>query len=177
MSTTDPPSNGPSTPPVPPQLSGITYSGGTPTGTTGNLTEDIPKALKVRPLSEVCSVTEQYACPKQINVTEDFKRLPQMPCVRDALLYGIASGAGVGAIRFMSAGKQSSPEWTIVQLIILERPKKSSELGNGHIFTGIAGRSVRDFVAPGPSRWLMHTRPAARFAGRREPRSSALCDT
>ncbi|KAG9035612.1 hypothetical protein FRB95_011018 [Tulasnella sp. JGI-2019a] len=62
---------------------------------TGNLSEDLPKALK------------------QVNVVEDFERLPQIPCARNALMYGIASGAGIGCVRFMSAGPKRAANWAV----------------------------------------------------------------
>ncbi|KAH0832079.1 hypothetical protein J3R83DRAFT_12987 [Lanmaoa asiatica] len=40
---------------------------------------------------------------KRISVVDDFQRLGEMPCARNSLLSGIASGAGVGFIRAMSA--------------------------------------------------------------------------
>ncbi|KAI9027177.1 hypothetical protein CLU79DRAFT_740690, partial [Phycomyces nitens] len=32
---------------------------------------------------------------------EDFKDVPKIPCARNSLLYGMGSGIGVGAIRYM----------------------------------------------------------------------------
>ncbi|CAM0140251.1 hypothetical protein VKS41_005940 [Umbelopsis sp. WA50703] len=38
---------------------------------------------------------------------EDLKSVPQIPCARNSLLYGIGGGAGFGAIRFLA--KRSVP--------------------------------------------------------------------
>ncbi|KAG8862415.1 hypothetical protein FRB96_001485 [Tulasnella sp. 330] len=62
---------------------------------TGNLSQDLPNAFK------------------QVNVVEDFKRLPEIPCARNALMYGIASGSGIGCVRFMSAGPKRAANWAV----------------------------------------------------------------
>ncbi|ORE08824.1 hypothetical protein BCV72DRAFT_185211, partial [Rhizopus microsporus var. microsporus] len=36
---------------------------------------------------------------------EDFKDINKIPCSRNALLYGIAAGVAMGAVRFMSKRK------------------------------------------------------------------------
>ncbi|KAG2037785.1 hypothetical protein BDR03DRAFT_863168 [Suillus americanus] len=51
---------------------------------------------------------------------EAFKvRLPQMPCARNSLMSGIASGVGVGVIRIMSAGFLVGSHWAVGTFMVV----------------------------------------------------------
>ncbi|KAF9510956.1 hypothetical protein BS47DRAFT_1213102 [Hydnum rufescens UP504] len=36
---------------------------------------------------------------KRINVVDDFRNLPRYPCARESLMYGMATGTAIGAVR------------------------------------------------------------------------------
>ncbi|KAI8581392.1 hypothetical protein K450DRAFT_232836 [Umbelopsis ramanniana AG] len=45
---------------------------------------------------------------------EDLKNIPQIPCARNSLLYGIGGGAGFGAIRFLARRSvPSAANWAV----------------------------------------------------------------
>ncbi|KAF8551683.1 hypothetical protein OG21DRAFT_1478027 [Imleria badia] len=48
-----------------------------------------------------------------------FKRLGEMPCARNSLLSGIASGAGVGFIRAMSASPFVASNWAVGTFMLI----------------------------------------------------------
>ncbi|KAF8133813.1 hypothetical protein EV363DRAFT_1161811 [Boletus edulis] len=48
-----------------------------------------------------------------------FKRLGEMPCARNSLLSGIASGAGVGFIRAMSASPFVASNWAVGSFMVI----------------------------------------------------------
>ncbi|OJA17226.1 hypothetical protein AZE42_00209 [Rhizopogon vesiculosus] len=50
---------------------------------------------------------------KRISIADDFQRLGEIPCARNSLMSGIASGVGVGVIRIMSAGFLVGSHWAV----------------------------------------------------------------
>ncbi|KAF9241165.1 hypothetical protein BU15DRAFT_45253, partial [Melanogaster broomeanus] len=50
---------------------------------------------------------------------KDFQRLGEMPCARNSLLSGIASGAGVGVIRSMSASPFVASNWAVGTFMLI----------------------------------------------------------
>ncbi|WFD30410.1 hypothetical protein MSPP1_001429 [Malassezia sp. CBS 17886] len=47
-----------------------------------------------------------------MNLAEELKRLPQIPCARSSLLFGIASGTSIGAIQFLAGrGMNRTLNW------------------------------------------------------------------
>ncbi|WOO83787.1 Cytochrome c oxidase assembly protein cox20, mitochondrial [Vanrija pseudolonga] len=55
---------------------------------------------------------------KMINVKDDFEHMGQWPCVRNALMYGIAGGAGIGAVRFLGSRRvHSAGSWAVATFI------------------------------------------------------------
>jgi len=50
---------------------------------------------------------------KRISIADDFQRLGEIPCARNSLMSGIASGVGVGVIRIMSAGVLVGSHWAV----------------------------------------------------------------
>lgn len=56
---------------------------------------------------------------KQVSVVDDFKRLPEIPCARNSLMYGIASGAGIGALRYLNAGPKAAANWAMGAFVFI----------------------------------------------------------
>ncbi|KAG9026024.1 hypothetical protein FS837_004750 [Tulasnella sp. UAMH 9824] len=56
---------------------------------------------------------------KQVSVVDDFKRLPEIPCARNSLMYGIASGAGIGALRYLNAGPKPAANWAMGAFVFI----------------------------------------------------------
>ncbi|KAH7885256.1 hypothetical protein F5I97DRAFT_1352984 [Phlebopus sp. FC_14] len=71
------------------------------TETTGNYWQDVWEATK------------------RISIVDDFQRLGEIPCARNSLLSGIASGAGVGVIRGMSAGPLVASNWAVGTFMLI----------------------------------------------------------
>ncbi|KAL1406263.1 hypothetical protein Q8F55_007959 [Vanrija albida] len=54
-----------------------------------------------------------------IDVKKDFENIGQWPCMRTALLYGIAGGAGIGAVRFLGSRRvHSAGSWAVGAFIV-----------------------------------------------------------
>lgn len=49
----------------------------------------------------------------RISVWDDLQKIGEIPCARSSLLSGIASGAGVGVIRGLSAGPLVASNWAV----------------------------------------------------------------
>lgn len=56
---------------------------------------------------------------KRISIADDFQRLGEMPCARNSLMSGIASGVGVGVIRIMSAGFLVGSHWAVGTFMVV----------------------------------------------------------
>ncbi|WWC66597.1 uncharacterized protein I206_100500 [Kwoniella pini CBS 10737] len=69
---------------------------------TGDASEDLKKALsRIRP-------------------TEDLQNIGKIPCARNSLLYGIAGGTGLGAVRFLGSRKPwSAANWAVGSFILI----------------------------------------------------------
>ncbi|WVW82091.1 hypothetical protein I302_104096 [Kwoniella bestiolae CBS 10118] len=69
---------------------------------TGDTAADLKKALaRIRPL-------------------EDFENIGKIPCARNSLLYGIAGGAGLGAVRFLGSRKPwVAANWAVGSFILI----------------------------------------------------------
>ncbi|KAG8950302.1 hypothetical protein FRC03_012911 [Tulasnella sp. 419] len=50
---------------------------------------------------------------KKIVFSDDMKHLPYVPCARGALMYGIASGLGIGMIRYMAGGVRKAGNYAV----------------------------------------------------------------
>ncbi|KAI0036534.1 hypothetical protein K488DRAFT_27377, partial [Vararia minispora EC-137] len=44
---------------------------------------------------------------------DDFNRIGEIPCARKSFLVGIASGAGIGAVRGISVGPRKAAHWAV----------------------------------------------------------------
>ncbi|EED79427.1 predicted protein [Postia placenta Mad-698-R] len=53
------------------------------------------------------------------DVKEAIKKIGEIPCARNSLLSGIASGAGVGVIRGMSAGPFWASQWAVGTFVLI----------------------------------------------------------
>ncbi|KAF8315751.1 uncharacterized protein EI90DRAFT_310087 [Cantharellus anzutake] len=56
---------------------------------------------------------------RTIQPVDDLKKLPTYPCARESLMYGIASGAAIGAVRTMNASIRSSCNWGMGAFIFI----------------------------------------------------------
>ncbi|KAN0087594.1 Protein of unknown function (DUF3767) domain containing protein [Tylopilus felleus] len=56
---------------------------------------------------------------KRISIFDDLQRLGEMPCARNSLLSGIASGAGVGFIRAMSTSPFVASNWAVGTFMVI----------------------------------------------------------
>jgi len=65
------------------------------TETTGNYWSDVREAFK------------------RLSPREDLQRVGEIPCARNSLLNGIASGVGVGVIRGLSVGPFAASNWAM----------------------------------------------------------------
>ncbi|KAI0916849.1 hypothetical protein AcW1_007812 [Taiwanofungus camphoratus] len=69
--------------------------------TTGNYWTDVKEAVK------------------RISFWDDLRKINEIPCARSSLLSGIASGAGVGVIRGMSAGPFVASNWAVGTFMLI----------------------------------------------------------
>ncbi|OCH90926.1 hypothetical protein OBBRIDRAFT_729818 [Obba rivulosa] len=53
------------------------------------------------------------------DVKEAWRKINEIPCARNSLLSGIASGAGVGVIRGMSAGAFAASNWAVGTFMLI----------------------------------------------------------
>ncbi|KAJ3487471.1 hypothetical protein NLI96_g3510 [Meripilus lineatus] len=53
------------------------------------------------------------------DVKEAAKRIGEIPCARNSLLSGIASGAGIGVIRGMTAGAFVASNWAVGTFLLV----------------------------------------------------------
>ncbi|KAG1774901.1 hypothetical protein EV702DRAFT_974097 [Suillus placidus] len=56
---------------------------------------------------------------KRVSIADDFQRIGEMPCARNSLMSGIASGVGVGVIRIMSAGFLVGSHWAVGTFMVV----------------------------------------------------------
>ncbi|WWC58385.1 uncharacterized protein I303_100925 [Kwoniella dejecticola CBS 10117] len=57
---------------------------------------------------------------KRIRPAEDFQNIGKIPCARNSLLYGIAGGTGLGAVRFLGSRKpKSAANWAVGSFILI----------------------------------------------------------
>jgi len=56
---------------------------------------------------------------KRISIVDDFQRLGEVPCARNSLLSGIASGAGVGFIRAMNTTPFVASNWAVGTFMVI----------------------------------------------------------
>ena len=68
---------------------------------TGNIVYD---SLQARFVADICPEAITYVGNA---ISQSAKHVTELPCARNALLAGIVSGAGMGVIRGMAAGKRS----------------------------------------------------------------------
>ncbi|WRT63974.1 uncharacterized protein IL334_000901 [Kwoniella shivajii] len=69
---------------------------------TGDTLDDLKKALK------------------RIRPKEDFENIGKIPCARNSLLYGIAGGTGLGAVRFLGSRRPwAAANWAVGSFIII----------------------------------------------------------
>ncbi|PPQ85179.1 hypothetical protein CVT25_004186 [Psilocybe cyanescens] len=86
-------------------------------------------------MSNTASTSQPPTLPSKIPVPtgnlvhdslESAKHVSDLPCARNALLAGIASGAGMGAIRGLAAGPMMAGHWAIGTFVLVS-------LGSWHI--------------------------------------------
>ncbi|KAH9969555.1 hypothetical protein BC827DRAFT_1160889 [Russula dissimulans] len=65
------------------------------TETTGNYWADVREAIK------------------RVSPSEDLQRIGEIPCARNSLLSGIASGVGIGVIRGLSVHPLTASHWAV----------------------------------------------------------------
>ncbi|KAJ3529812.1 hypothetical protein NM688_g7801 [Phlebia brevispora] len=53
------------------------------------------------------------------DLKEAIKRINEIPCARNSLLSGIASGAGIGVIRGMSSGAFVASNWAVGTFVLI----------------------------------------------------------
>lgn len=76
-------------------------------GLSGDTVVDVKRAVSVR-LGLVLHynmIAETGQTSKILHPVDDFKKLPEVPCARNALMNGIAGGSAIGAIRYLGAGE------------------------------------------------------------------------
>ncbi|RSH93287.1 hypothetical protein EHS25_007641 [Saitozyma podzolica] len=76
---------------------------------SGNST--VSEETDVRPSEDGLSgdrVKDYWAALQRVDVARDLENIGQIPCARNSLLYGIAGGAGVGAVRFISSRSEQA---------------------------------------------------------------------
>jgi len=56
---------------------------------------------------------------KRISFWDDLQKIGEIPCARNSLLSGIASGAGVGVIRGLSAGPLVASNWAVGTFMLI----------------------------------------------------------
>ncbi|KDQ09905.1 hypothetical protein BOTBODRAFT_36720, partial [Botryobasidium botryosum FD-172 SS1] len=79
---------------------------------------DVPNSIPA--LSETHSQPAQWTeAVKKIQPVDDFRNLPQVPCARESLMYGIASAAGIGAIRFLNGGPRVAANWAVGTFVFI----------------------------------------------------------
>ncbi|XAO23318.1 hypothetical protein I312_102096 [Cryptococcus bacillisporus CA1280] len=60
------------------------------------------------------------AAVSRINPKQDLENIGQIPCARNSLLYGIAGGVGVGAVRFLGSRKPwLAANWAVGSFIAI----------------------------------------------------------
>jgi hypothetical protein len=76
------------------------------------------------------------------------ERIGEIPCARNSLLSGIASGVGIGVVRGLSVGTlrthQPPSPFSPCRTNVLTRyrPVRGEQLGRGHVHAGFAGDVV-----------------------------------
>ncbi|KIL59040.1 hypothetical protein M378DRAFT_15072 [Amanita muscaria Koide BX008] len=83
---------------------------------TGNLVHDI---WEVKSSSKFCLLLNPK-CSKSV------KHITDIPCARDALMNGIAGGAGIGFVRGLSAGPLVAGHWAMATFTLVS-------IGSWHI--------------------------------------------
>ncbi|WWD17977.1 hypothetical protein CI109_102423 [Kwoniella shandongensis] len=64
--------------------------------------------------------TDFRAAMGRIRVVEDLENIGKIPCARNSLLYGIAGGAGVGAVRFLGSRRPwLAANWAVGSFIAI----------------------------------------------------------
>jgi glycerol kinase len=79
---------------------------------------------------------------------DDFQHIGEMPCVRNSLMSGIASGAGIGIIRSMTLRTSmfGAAYWAAFFLRYFFRQNWSAALGVWHVHSYLYRDLVRTFV-------------------------------
>ncbi|CCL98850.1 uncharacterized protein FIBRA_00856 [Fibroporia radiculosa] len=63
--------------------------------------------------------TDVKEAVKRISFWDDLQKIGEIPCARSSLLSGIASGAGVGVIRGLSAGPFVASNWAVGTFMLI----------------------------------------------------------
>ncbi|KAH9851700.1 hypothetical protein C2E23DRAFT_828776 [Lenzites betulinus] len=63
--------------------------------------------------------TDLQEAVKRISVRDDLARINEIPCARNSLLSGIASGVGIGVIRGMSASVFVASNWAVGSFMLI----------------------------------------------------------
>ncbi|KAI0074112.1 hypothetical protein K474DRAFT_1665759 [Panus rudis PR-1116 ss-1] len=56
---------------------------------------------------------------KRISISDDLQRINEIPCARNSLLSGIASGAGIGVIRGLSSNVYVASNWAVGTFMVV----------------------------------------------------------
>ncbi|KDQ62623.1 hypothetical protein JAAARDRAFT_203715 [Jaapia argillacea MUCL 33604] len=76
-----------------------------------------------RPVYQVATTgsywTDLKEAVKRVSIFDDFQRIGEIPCARNSLLSGIASGAGIGVIRGMNTGLFAACNWAVGTFVII----------------------------------------------------------
>ncbi|WVN85859.1 uncharacterized protein L203_101011 [Cryptococcus depauperatus CBS 7841] len=83
------------------------------------LTPD-PKPLAPEEKLSGDKIRDFKAALSRINPKHDFENIGQVPCARKSLLYGIAGGAGLGAVRFLGSRQPlSAGHWAVWSFVAI----------------------------------------------------------
>ncbi|KAL7425096.1 hypothetical protein Q5752_000784 [Cryptotrichosporon argae] len=65
-------------------------------------------------------VKDLQAAVSRIDIAADLSNLGKMPCARQALLYGIGAGAGLGSVRFLgSRNVRAGANWAVAAFTVV----------------------------------------------------------
>ncbi|KAK6905505.1 hypothetical protein I203_106334 [Kwoniella mangroviensis CBS 8507] len=81
-----------------------------------------PDAEPIRPDENLTgdTVADMKKALARIRPKEDFENIGKIPCARNSLLYGIAGGAGLGAVRFLGSRKPwVAANWAVGSFILI----------------------------------------------------------
>jgi hypothetical protein len=162
MSTTSPDASEPTLPPSedsPPQKR---HSWQKPE-TTGNFWTDLKLAFQVNwtPGLPPHWTDRGLWRRKRLSLRDDLRRLEEVPCARNSLMSGIASGVGLGAVRaFSTCKRQRTPLLLVSDLrSVVERISLVDGHVHLHLYRDVVcvSLSLSLFLSLRDARWTVHT--------------------